>query len=73
MREHWQQRGVVFTVLLLMSSLVVTSYSSAIYWNLLKPKSMKMEENDEVFETTDFGKLRSVSSFEVDINDLEMR
>ena len=50
------------------------SSSSSIYWSMFKPKGMRTDvrEDSEVYDTTDFGKLKSVMSFDVDIEDLDM-
>ena len=68
-----------FWLVLLLAIVQLLPYSScssspSIYWSMLKPKGIKTIEGEdsEVFDATDFGKLKSVVSFEVDIKDLDM-
>ena len=68
-----------FILVLLLALIQLLPYSScssspSIYWSMFKPKGMRTiaGEDSEIYDTTDFGKLKSVVSFEVDIKDLDM-
>lgn len=75
-RTKGRKSFLLVLLLALVQLLPHTSCSSSpsIYWSMFKPNGVRTiaGEDSEIYDTTDFGKLKSVVTFEVDIKDLDM-